>query len=278
MTIKNISFHNKYSKIGYIDCWGMIAVLAMGLLCHGCGYSQIDEATYFETTQRKLNHYQLHLPDESSLYWRYNEIQPVTSWISLSVIPWELYPQNDESEESLEHEQSVKVKPTKTPWAAAWDRSSVVRRMDEILRDNGVVSETIRVHMIAHAIVASGWKQNVWNYNAWGVKQGSWEKSWYMMPTYEEDENGNDVFVEDAAWRSFENWPEAIADFQSRISADSERPAYREAYAHLTEEKFRFKTAKAYWEALGKGNYYTASKFTGKKFARLCGGVRAILR
>ncbi|MBN2342754.1 MAG: hypothetical protein JXX29_24045 [Deltaproteobacteria bacterium] len=255
----------------------------------GCSRHIVGESLdYEETTQNKLSHYQLHLASENCLYWNYQEQYPYSTWISYSVTPVEFLNDSisddvsldgeDTEDASLECNNTTKVKPTKTPWAPAWDHVSVVKEMNRILLQHGVHSKTVRVRMIAHAIVASGWKQNIWNYNAWGVKQGSWEREWYVMPTYEEDDEGNEVWVEDAAWRAFSSWEEAIQDFQERISPDSERPSYRDAYTYLTSERQYFKNSKAYWEALGAGNYYTASKFTGEKFARLCGGVNAILR
>ncbi len=168
----------------------------------------------------------------------------------------------------------LKVKPVLTPWADAWNKKEIVKQMDAILRQNKIESVNMRVKMIAHAVVASGWKQNVWNYNAWGVKQGAWNGNWYVMPTVEEDDHGNKIEIEHETWRSFNGWKEAIDDFKSRISSNSERPSYRLAYKHLVSDKISVSVAKGYWEALGSGNYYTARKFTGLRFARLCYTVR----
>ena len=131
------------------------------------------------------------------------------------------------------------------------------------------------MRMIAHSIVASGWRQNVWNYNAWGVQQGSWEGPFYTMNTVETDENGNDVPVEDARWRAFGGWDEAVADFRNRINPDSRRPSYRQAHNHLYSTKPG--ASAAYWAALGDGNYYTARHFSDKKFGALCKAVLDIL-
>lgn len=242
----------------------------------GCGYSNTEDVAFSSTTQEKLSLYRLQLtyqnPPSQLQQYAYS---PYRTWLAISYSPMEKFPSGIDIDSGI---FGQKVKPTPTPWAPAWDRRSVVLKMNHILEENGIASEHIRVRMIAHAIVASGWKQNVWNFNAWGVKQGSWEKQWYVMATYEEDSNGNVVFVEDAMWRAFEGWSDAIRDFKGRISPDSQRPAYRKAHEHLMSEKVSFRSSKAYWEALGAGNYYTASKFTGEKFARLCGGVRAILQ
>lgn len=167
------------------------------------------------------------------------------------------------------------MKPRKTQWGTPWNHEELCRNMNSILVDAGVESGEARVRMIAHAIVASGWRQNVWNYNAWGVQQGSWRGPYYEMPTVEIDENGNIHEVPNAAWRSFESWQQAVDDFHARISPDSQRPSYRQAYRHLMNPSR--KADAVYWSALGDGNYYTAQHFDKKKFAMLCWGIREIL-
>jgi len=214
-----------------------------------------------------VHHHNLQLKSDYSYNFLYSY---PSHWLSFSYAPMYLFTHSIKNE-------PVKVRPQKTPWANAWDKSAVVGQMNTILLENGIGSQNVRVKMIAHAIVASGWKQHVWNYNAWGVKQGSWDKNFYMMPTQELDKQSNKVVTEDATWRSFDNWKEAILDFKNRIHAGSKRPSYRKAYAHLMDEQISAKAAVDYWEALGKGNYYTATKFTGKKFARLCTTVRSYL-
>ena len=241
----------------------------------GCNYAAIDEASALSTTPRKVGFYQLVLQTEYSDYAHRLAFHPSQTWLSLSYAPVE----NLEIAAAEQIEGSPnKVKPFRTPWAPALERETIILKMNEILMSNGVESEHVRTRMIAHAIVASGWKQKVWNFNAWGVRQGSWEKDWYVMPTYEENEHGNLEYVADASWRAFTGWEEAIQDFQQRISPDSDRPSYREAYRHLVAETVSLRTARAYWDALSDGNYYTATWFTGEKFARLCGGVRSVLR
>lgn len=257
-------------------------VLGTAVISSSCNYAGIDDTAAPTTTPEKVSPYQLQLTAEIDPFVNGLAFHPFQTWLSLSYAPSEVVTDIEDIDSNFPSENAgvdpLKVKPSRTPWAPAWDRESVVLVMNDILAKHNVSSLNTRVRMIAHAIVASGWKQNVWNFNAWGVRQGSWEKSWYEMPTYEEDESGHYVFVDDASWRAFSSWDEAIDDFQQRISADSERPSYREAHRHLVTESVSFRVAKAYWEALGDGNYYTASNFTGEKFARLCGGVRSILK
>jgi hypothetical protein len=172
----------------------------------------------------------------------------------------------------------IKVKPRKTPWAEPWNRSQIVINMNRILKENGFDNKAMRVRMIAHAVVASGWRQNVWNYNVWGVRKGSFDGSWYEMPTYEADENGEFYKVEDAEWRSFSSFSEAIVDFTDRINPSSQRPAYRKAYRALSNRRIHPKIDAEYWDNLKDGNYYTAVHFSGKKFAMLCNTVRLLLK
>ncbi|MBN2803288.1 MAG: hypothetical protein JXR91_09355 [Deltaproteobacteria bacterium] len=211
----------------------------------------------------------------TSLYFdHFNSYIPY--YISINYAPvytWSLY---DIDENIKDTSEGDKVKPNPTPWAEAWDRELIVQKMNSILIENGISSINMRVRMIAHAIVASGWKQKVWNYNAWGVKTGSWQRDYYIMPTIEEID-GESVEIEEESWRSFNNWSEAVDDYKERISMDSNRPSYRKAYSFLQSEDVSVKDAIGYWEALGEGNYFTARKFTGRNFARLCSTVRSYL-
>jgi len=168
---------------------------------------------------------------------------------------------------------SPRVESFLTPWAEPWNHHQICRRMNEILIENGVKSRQMRIRMIAHAIVASGWRQNVWNYNAWGVQQGSWDGPWYVRSTQEADDDGNLYTVWDAAWRSFESWEESIADYLSRISPDSPREPYRQAYRYAVDPN-NFRADRLFWESLREGRYYTAQHFTTKRFAVLCSRVR----
>ena len=253
----------------------LLVLAGLAGLGAGCNYAAIDEAAASSTTAEKVGPYQLFLKTEYSEYAHRLAFHPSQTWLSLSYAPVENIEIPDVDVVLGAHR---KVRPSRTPWAPALERETIILRMNDILTSNGVDSVHVRVRMIAHAIVASGWKQKVWNFNAWGVRQGSWEKEWYVMPTYEENDDGSMEYVADASWRAFSGWEEAILDFQERISAESERPSYREAYRHLVAETVSPRTSRAYWEALSEGNYYTATWFTGEKFARLCGGVRGVLK
>ncbi|MBN2714875.1 MAG: hypothetical protein JXX14_03405 [Deltaproteobacteria bacterium] len=246
------------------------------LILSACNYAAIDDEVTLSTTPEKVSAYQLFLQNEYHPYEYRLKYHPFQTWLSLSYAPAEV--SEDAGLAVGLDADDLRVKPFRTPWAPAYDREQVILTMNRILIENGIESESMRVRMIAHAIVASGWKQKVWNFNAWGVRQGSWDKSWYVMPTYEEDDDGDMIYVSDASWRAFSGWDEAIRDFQQRISPDSERPSYREAYKYLSSTLVSFRVARAYWEALSDGNYYTATWFTGEKFARLCGGVREVLK
>ncbi|MCP4604555.1 MAG: hypothetical protein GY847_29205 [Proteobacteria bacterium] len=169
-------------------------------------------------------------------------------------------------------EISPRVESFLTQWAEPWNRREICHRMNAILTECGVESEQVRVRMTAHAIVASGWRQNIWNYNAWGVQLGSWTGPWYIRGTIEADDDGNYYSVHDAAWRSFSDWREAVRDYRNRISPASLRESYREAYRHLIDPSNRADAA--YWESLRKGRYYTDQQFTKARFTILCNIVR----
>ena len=177
--------------------------------------------------------------------------------------------------EGMDESSLKRIRPKKTPWGEAWNRAELTQNMNDVLLSFGIESEQARVRMIAHALVASGWRQNIWHFNAWGVQKGSWDGLWYEMPTVETDENGNPVYVPDAAWRAFEGWSKAIEDYQDRIGRHSTRPAYKRAARFLYEPGWR--ADYAFWEELGKGNYYTNKSFTPKMFTMLCFTVRRLL-
>ena len=170
------------------------------------------------------------------------------------------------------------VRPVKTPFGEPWNHREIVLRMDSLLRRIGISRTGERVRMTANAIFASGWKQNVWWFNAWGVKRGSWKGNWYTMKTLEARKDGSYYAVDNATWRAFDGWRQAVEDFQGRISPDSGRAGYREAYEHLVDETSPVELADAaYWDALGAGGYYTDKKFKGANFASLCARVRSEL-
>jgi flagellum-specific peptidoglycan hydrolase FlgJ len=142
--------------------------------------------------------------------------------------------------------------------------------MDSILVSCGILEPHVRRRMTAHAIVASGWRQNCWNHNAWGVKTGSsWAGDFYTMDTKEDDGTGHLYDVPNDAWRSFASWREAVADFLKRISASSKR--YGAAAAALVDPA---RPDEDYWAELGRAGYYTdTTNMTAQKFGSLCDRV-----
>lgn len=164
----------------------------------------------------------------------------------------------------------AKVPATLTRWGTPQDHTAICRNMNAILASCGVASAVVRRRMTAHAIVASGWKQNCWCHNAWGVKTGkSWTGDWYTMTTYEDDGTGTLYVVPNDAWRAFATWAEAVADFQKRISPSSSR--YADAYAALVDES---RSDSDYWAELGEAGYYTdTTSMTPGKFKKLCDRV-----
>lgn len=164
----------------------------------------------------------------------------------------------------------MKVPAKRTPWAAPGDHHAIVVNMDRILRNAGVLEEHVRRRITAHAIVASGWRQAVWNHNVWGVKTGkSWTGDYYTMTTQEEI-GGKMVTIPDDAWRSFPSFVAAIHDFQGRISASSGR--YGQSHKALIDPA---RPDSDYWAELGKAHYYTDTQnMTPPKFQSLCNRVR----
>jgi hypothetical protein len=164
------------------------------------------------------------------------------------------------------------IAPLKTPWGEAQNHSQIVLRMEALLTRYGIVTSDMRHRMTAHAIFASGWKQKVWHYNAWGVKRGSWLGDWYTMDTQEADASGAYYDVPEEGWRAFSSWRESIEDFLNRISPTSPREGYRAAYEHLVQPGKEHDAL--YWEALGSGGYYTDKAFKPADFANLVIRVR----
>jgi len=169
-------------------------------------------------------------------------------------------------------EEDLRVEPIATPWGEAWNHDEIVLNMDQILREAGVESRTTRSRMTAHAIIASGWKQNVFHHNAWGVKRGSWSGHWFQKGTTEMNDLGFLTTVDDAKWRAFDGWRQAVDDYLSRITRESHRPAYRKAARFLHDKDYR--SDDDYWKALSEGNYYTGQAFTAEHFGFLCYRVR----
>jgi hypothetical protein len=173
---------------------------------------------------------------------------------------------------AAEGEDALRVEPVLTPWGEPWNHDQLIVNMDRILREHGVESRNARARMTAHAIVASGWRQSVFNHNAWGVKQGSWEGPWFLKSTNEVDYLGYDQVEYDTRWRSFESWGAAIDDYRERISRGSERPSYRRAARFLADRDNRADAD--FWRALSEGNYYTGSALTPERFGFICYRVR----
>jgi hypothetical protein len=169
---------------------------------------------------------------------------------------------------------SKRVKPMKTAWAEPWDHGEVVLHMDSILVACGINSPAARVKMTAHAIFASGWRQNCWNYNAWGVKVGSWEGAWFSKGTQEADDSGA-YYSTTAAWRAFDGWRDAVRDYTKRIGPDSWSEKYRKAAGYLPVEGSE--ADRQFWASLGAGGYYTDKQFGPDDFASLCRRVRTEL-
>lgn len=160
----------------------------------------------------------------------------------------------------------------KTPWGDPGNHRQLVLRMDALLQRYGITNADKRARMTAHAIFASGWKQNVWHYNAWGVKRGSWPGDWYIKGTQEADEEGDLYDVPKAEWRAFENWKQAIDDFLQRISPTSSREGYRQAAGVLSLPGAEHDAD--YWAGLKAGGYFTDKQFKPENFASLVARVR----
>lgn len=166
-----------------------------------------------------------------------------------------------------------RIKAKKTQWGEPWNHHEIALRMDALLQRCGVDDPDERVRMTAHAVIASGWRQNVWWYNAWGVKRGKWPGDYYQRDTKEENKDGELYDVPGEQWRAFGGWCDAVEDFRGRIAPESYRRGYEQAYQHLVAGPGREHDA-GYWEALGNGGYYTDTKFTPAKFAKLCDRIR----
>ena len=78
--------------------------------------------------------------------------------------------------------------------------------------------------------------------------------------------------VDDAKWRAFDGWDQAIDDYLSRITRVSHRPAYRKAARFLHDKDYR--SDDDFWKALSEGNYYTGQALTPEHFGFLCYRVR----
>lgn len=171
-------------------------------------------------------------------------------------------------------DMTKQVKAVRTPWGEAWSHNELVIRMNAILEACGIAGSPQRVKMTAHAIFASGWRQNCFNYNAWGVKVGSWKGPWFSKGTQEATESG-EYYSITAAWRAFSGWCEAVQDYTDRIGPDSWNQNYREASKFLPIPGEG--ADRDFWAALGAGGYYTDKQFGPQSFASLCSRVRSEL-
>lgn len=171
-------------------------------------------------------------------------------------------------------DMTKQVKAARTPWGEAWNHNELVIRMDAILQVCGISSSPQRVKMTAHAIFASGWRQNCFAYNAWGVKVGTWKGNWFSKGTQEANESG-EYYAITAAWRAFDGWCEAVQDYTDRIGPDSWNQNYREASKYLTVSGAA--ADRDFWASLGAGGYYTDKQFGPDSFASLCSRVRTEL-
>jgi len=165
----------------------------------------------------------------------------------------------------------IQVKAVHTPWADAQDHKAIIENMNAILIDAGVTIPGMRRKMIAHSIIACGWKQKCWNHNAWAVKTGKrWTREFYLMDTKEEI-NGELVDVPNDAWRSFDSWGEAITDYLGRIGPDGPFESYREGGAILRDPLGDDKT---FWTTIAS-KYATDTKnfADGTGFASICARV-----
>ena len=155
-------------------------------------------------------------------------------------------------------------KPKSTPIGEAWNHRQLVTRYDALLRRLSVGPPNFVNILIAHSLVAVGWRQNIWWYNAWGAQVGKWTGNWYTKRTKEEAD-GVEYEVPNQRWRAFKDWRQATQDTLERIGPTSWNAAYTAAWRIA----FDGGSAADYWEQLGVGGYYTSTAFTPAKFQSL---------
>lgn len=160
------------------------------------------------------------------------------------------------------------LKPIKTPWGPPWEHRILCTRMDALLRRLGV-EDPARTRLHALAYQASGWRQNVWHFNAWGTKRGSWPGEWYTLSTWEDDGSGNMIPVKAAEWRAFTGWAEALVDTWERLTRHP-RYAARSGVAlvsrHMSDDDF--------FKALGLDGYYTDTTKPPTYFSGITSKIR----
>jgi hypothetical protein len=150
-----------------------------------------------------------------------------------------------------------------TPWAKAYDHSAVCVNMDRILRALGVTQEHVRRRLTAHAIVASGWRQNVHAFNVWKVKIGGWSGDYYIGDTVEENKAGATYTEHGTKWRAYSSFDAALADHPVFTMK-----RYAAAEVALLDPS---RPDADYWIELGKAGYYTDThQIHGDDFASIC--------
>lgn len=160
-----------------------------------------------------------------------------------------------------------KIEAIRTPWGD--DHKSIRLNMLALLERYGIAESYVRERVTAHAILASGWKQNCFNHNAWGVKRGSWAGNYVVLSTYEEI-NKERIKVEGAEWRAFDNWRSAIDDYFKRINVENNRysSAAKALYSRLID------CDKTFFDQLRVAGYFTDTGMSAGEFQSIVNGIR----
>lgn len=144
----------------------------------------------------------------------------------------------------------VEVKRIATPWASPRDHVAIATRGDLLLRALGESRKHVRDRALAHAIMASGWRQTQQNHNVWKVKRGSWPGDWYVQSTVEHVD-GKLVPEVGTRWRSYDSWAQAWSDYPV-VHADRYAAAREALFDPDPSATDRFQAALAtagYWTA-----------------------------
>jgi len=149
-----------------------------------------------------------------------------------------------------------------TPWAKAWDHAAVCVNMDRILEVEGIEEEHVRRRLTAHAIVASGWRQNVHAFNVWKVKLGKAAMDYYVGDTVEE-KDGATYTEKGTKWRAYDSFGAALSDHP--VFSMSRYAAAKVALLDAARPDGD------YWKELGKAGYYTDTmNIHPPDFASIC--------
>ncbi len=109
-----------------------------------------------------------------------------------------------------------------TPWAPPLDHAAIVVNLDAALRAEGVEELHVRRRLIAHAVIACGWKQGdtskgatggPYNWNLWKSKLGGSSGDYYVHNT-EEEKDGETVKELGTKWRAYDSIGAALADYR----------------------------------------------------------------